>query len=100
MLVTAQDGLTTNLYTVNLTLQPNQTQPYLTNSVNGGTNLVLNWPSDHTGWRLLIQTNNLQNGVSSNTNDWATVANSSNTNQVFVPIVITNGSEFYRMVYP
>jgi hypothetical protein len=100
VLVTAQDGLTTNLYAVNVTLQPNQTQPHLTNSVNGGTNLVLNWPSDHTGWRLLVQTNNLQNGVSSNTNDWATVANSSNTNQVFVPIVITNRSGFYRMVYP
>ena len=100
VLVTAQDGLTTNLYTVNVTLQPSQTQPYLTNSVSGGTNLVLNWPSDHTGWRLLVQTNNLQNGVSSNTNDWATATNSSNTNQVFVPIVITNRSGFYRMVYP
>ena len=100
VLVTAQDGLTTNLYTVNVTLQPSQTQPYLTNSVSGGTNLVLNWPFDHTGWRLLVQTNYLQNGVSSNTNDWAAVANSTNTNQLFVPIVNTNRSEFYRMVYP
>ena len=100
VLVTAQDGLTTNLYTVNVILQPSQTQPYLTNRVSGGTNLLLNWPADHTGWRLLVQTNNLPNGVSSNTNDWATVANSSNTNQVFVPIVITNRSEFYRIVYP
>ena len=100
VLVTAQDGLTTNLYTVNVILQPSQTQPYLTNSVSGGTNLVLKWPSDHTGWRLLVQTNNLQNGVSSNTNDWATVINSTNTNQVFAPIVITNRSGFYRMVYP
>ena len=100
VIVMAQDGVTTNLYTVNLTLQPNQTQPYLTNRVSGGTNLVLNWPSDHTGWRLLVQTNNLQNGISSNTNDWATVANSSNTNQVFIPTVITNRSGFYRMVYP
>jgi len=100
VLVTAQDGLTTNLYTVNMILQPSQTQPYLTNSVSGGTNLVLNWPSDHTGWRLLVQTNNLQNGVSGNTNDWATVTNSSNTNQMFVPIVVTNRSGFYRMVYP
>ena len=100
VLVTAQDGFTTNLYTLNLTLQPSLTQPYLTNSVSGGTNLALIWPLDHTGWRLLVQTNNLQNGISSNTNDWATLANSSNTNQVFTPIFITNRSEFYRMVYP
>jgi len=99
VLVMAQDGVTTNLYTVNVTLQPSQTQPYLTNNVSGNS-LTLSWPWDHTGWRLLVQTNNLQYGVSSNTNDWATVANSSNTNQVFVPIVITNRGGFYRMVYP
>ena len=36
-----------------------------------GTNLNLLWPSDHTGWRLLVQTNNLAGGISSNTNDGA-----------------------------
>lgn len=99
VLVMAQDGVTTNLYTVNVTLQPNQTQPYLTNGVSGNS-LTLSWPWDHTGWRLLVQTNNLLKGISSNTNDWATVTNSSNTNQVSFPIVITNKCGFYRMAYP
>jgi hypothetical protein len=65
-----------------------------------GTTFSLSWPADHTGWRLLMQTNNLAKGVSSNTNDWATVSGSSGTNQVFVPIVRANATEFFRLVYP
>jgi len=49
---------------------------------------------------LLAQTNNLQNGLSSNSNDWATVANSTNTNLMVVPIDSTKQCGFYRMVYP
>jgi autotransporter-associated beta strand protein len=65
-----------------------------------GTNLTLSWPSDHTGWRLLMQTNNLANGVSSNTNDWGMVANSSQTNQIALPVNPSLPTEFYRLVYP
>jgi hypothetical protein len=65
-----------------------------------GTNLTLFWPLDHTGWRLLSQTNNLTNGISRNTNDWATVANSASTNQVTIPIIRTNKAGFYRLIYP
>ena len=65
-----------------------------------GNNLTLSWPPDHTGWRLLMQTNNLANGVSSNTNDWGTVAGSSATNQIIAPIDPTKKTEFYRLVYP
>ena len=42
----------------------------LTNGLSGGTNLVLNWPLDHTGYRLLTQTNNLNKGISGNMADW------------------------------
>ncbi|MDR3460039.1 MAG: Ig-like domain-containing protein [Verrucomicrobiae bacterium] len=65
-----------------------------------GTNLTLFWPADHTGWRLLAQTNNLANGVSRNTNDWGTVAGSAGTNQVFIPVIRTNKTGFYRLIYP
>jgi autotransporter-associated beta strand protein len=65
-----------------------------------GTNLTLSWPADHTGWRLLMQTNHLVNGISSNTNDWGTVANSQQTNQIALPVNPTSSSEFYRLVYP
>jgi hypothetical protein len=65
-----------------------------------GNNLVLSWPTDHTGWRLLMQTNNLAAGLSLNTNDWATVLNSTVTNQVSLPVDAGKPTEFYRLVYP
>jgi autotransporter-associated beta strand protein len=65
-----------------------------------GTNLTLSWPSDHTGWRLLVQTNHLANGVSSNTNDWGAVANSQQTNQMVLPVNLSQPAEFYRLIYP
>ena len=65
-----------------------------------GTNLTLSWPADHTGWRLLTQTNNLAQGISRNTNDWGTVANSASTNLVTIPIDPAKPTEFYRLIYP
>jgi autotransporter-associated beta strand protein len=65
-----------------------------------GNNLNLSWPADHTGWRLLMQTNHLAAGISANTNDWGMVSGSANTNQVNLTIDPTKPAEFYRMVYP
>jgi autotransporter-associated beta strand protein len=65
-----------------------------------GSNLNLSWPADHTGWRLLAQTNHLAAGISSNTNDWGTVAGSASTNNMSIPIDATKPTEFYRLVYP
>lgn len=62
-----------------------------------GNQLTLSWPTDHIGWRLQAQTNSLSVGISTN---WANVNGSSATNQIVVPINITNGSVFYRLVYP
>jgi len=78
-------------------VNPNPTN--ITATVSNG-NLNLFWPADHTGWRLLVQTNHLAAGISLNTNDWMTVAGSAATNQMFIPIVTTNQNEFYRLVYP
>ncbi len=72
--------------------------PNPTNLVFGVTNnqLYLTWPADHTGWQLQAQTNNLSVGISTN---WVNVGGSSGTNQVIVPINLTNGGVFYRLVY-
>ena len=57
--------------------------------------LQFNWPSDHTGWRLLMNTNSLE---SSGT--WVAVPNSAATNQMWLPFDPTLGNVFFRLVYP
>jgi hypothetical protein len=73
-----------------------------TNLVYAVTNnvLTLSWPADHTGWRLLEQTNNLINGISANTNDWGTVPGSAATNSVPLTNNPALPDEFFRLVYP
>ncbi len=100
VLVTAQNTVFSNLYTVNLTVQPSQQPFQLSNSLVGGTNLALAWPYDHTGYRLLMQTNKLNLGVSGNPNDWAAVPGTTATNFWSAPLRQTNAGEFYRLVYP
>jgi autotransporter-associated beta strand protein len=77
----------------------NTTPTNITARVTSGI-LSLSWPSDHLGWRLVVQTNSLAAGISFNPNDWATVAASSSTNQVVIPIDKTKPAAFYRLVYP
>jgi fibronectin type 3 domain-containing protein len=55
------------------------------------------WPVDHTGWRLQAQTNAPGLGLSTN---WSTVSGSAATNQIFIPAGTSNGSVFFRLVYP
>ena len=86
-------------YIVNIIEQPSQMTPMLTNSVNNGT-LTLSWPIDHLGYRLLFQTNNLSQGVSSNPNDWDTVPGSASVTMTNLSILQTNLNEYYRLVYP
>ncbi|MGH7954225.1 MAG: LamG domain-containing protein, partial [Limisphaerales bacterium] len=62
-----------------------------------GNQLTLSWPSDHTGWTLQVQTNSLSVGISTN---WFDVKGSTNVDQMIIPINLTNGSVFYRLVYP
>jgi hypothetical protein len=65
-------------------------------TANAGT-LQLSWPADHTGWRLQSQTNAPGNGLSTN---WVNVAGAAITNQWTIPIGATDGSVFYRLIYP
>ncbi len=66
-------------------------------AVVNGSNLELSWPTDHLGWRLQAQTNNLATGLSGN---WVDVAGTSTVNSVTNALNAANGSVFYRMVYP
>lgn len=85
--------------TVTNAVTVNTTPTNIVASVSG-TNLTLSWPFDHIGWRLLSQTNNLANGISRNTNDWATITGSASTNLITIPIIRTNKAGFFRLIYP
>jgi autotransporter-associated beta strand protein len=97
--VVSPDLTRTNTYTVNLLLQPSLIAPALTNSVSG-TTLTLSWAADHLGYRLLMQTNNLNKGVSGNLADWGTAPGSTTITTTNITIPQTNVSGFYRLVYP
>jgi len=67
------------------------------NVTPGSQQLQIAWPADHTGWRLQAQTNMLSAGLETN---WTDVPAATVTNQIIVPIVATNASVFFRLVYP
>lgn len=62
-----------------------------------GNQLQLNWPADHTGWQLQVQTNSLAVGLGTN---WSTIADFASTNQMTLPLNGTNGTVFFRLVRP
>ena len=66
-------------------------------AINVSGQLQISWPTDHTGWQLQAQTNNLAVGLGTN---WVNVSNSTQTNQVTMPANTTNGSVFFRLVRP
>ena len=59
--------------------------------------MQFNWPTDHLGWKLQAQTNSLSAGLGTN---WSAVFGSIATNQLAFPMNATNGSVFFRLVYP
>jgi len=63
----------------------------------GNGQLQLSWPADHTGWELQAQTNSRATGLGTN---WVALTNSWSTNRISVRISATNGSVFFRLVYP
>ncbi|HEV2454349.1 MAG TPA: LamG domain-containing protein, partial [Verrucomicrobiae bacterium] len=95
------DLVATNAYGTNITsislVNPINTNPAPINIGETNGNLSLSWPVDHTGWTLQAQTNGVSVGLSTN---WATVSGSTATNVVIVPITLTNGTVFYRLIYP
>ena len=64
---------------------------------SSGNAIQLTWPADHTGWRLQAQTNSLNVGLGTN---WTDIPAATSTNKIAVPIGPTNGSVFFRLIYP
>jgi hypothetical protein len=97
---TWQSNYNATAYAITVIARPAVTNTASTNlfsSVINPTTFYLAWPGDHTGWSLQSQTNSLSVGINTN---WANVPGSSVTNEVFMSIVKTNGTVFYRMKYP
>ena len=84
-------------YSTQVAAYPASTTPPMigfNSSNNSGQNgIQLNWPGDHTGWRLLINTNGLASA------NWITVPNSWITNQFWLPYGLSQGA-FFQLVYP
>jgi len=70
--------------------------PQISFGMNGGL-LQFSWPADHTGWRLVSQTNSPNSGLGTN---WVTVSGSAATNQIWIPVDQRHGNAFFRLVYP
>jgi hypothetical protein len=96
--VTAFNGVgeSSNSLSASATPLPSSQSPNLVSSFDG-VQLVLSWPQTHLGWRLLIQTNDLTTGLSTN---WFSVPNSATVNAIAVPVDALNGNVFLRLVYP
>jgi hypothetical protein len=62
-------------------------------SVFAGNEIEFAWPVDHIGWHLQVQTNSLGP-------DWITIPGSDSTNGISLPIDPSNGSVFFRLIYP
>ncbi|HTV40147.1 MAG TPA: immunoglobulin domain-containing protein [Candidatus Sulfotelmatobacter sp.] len=84
-------------YNLQIGINPNPTNVVF--SITNGL-LTLKWPADHTGWQLQAQTNSVSAGLGTN---WAnynpSTGPSTQTNQVAIPINLTNGTVFYRLIY-
>jgi hypothetical protein len=96
-LVSATNGVGGSANSVQVSAQPVSTTPPQINLGITGGQLQLTWPADHTGWTLQVQTDSPASGLGA---DWVTVPNSTNLNQLSAPMSLTNGSVFYRLVYP
>jgi hypothetical protein len=68
----------------------------ISSSLNAGQ-LQLNWPPDHTGWRLQMQTNAPGGGLGTN---WVTLPGSDLGNEYSTPMDPASGSVFYRLLSP
>ena len=82
-------------YSAEVVGHPSATTSVSLSSSVGGGGLQLNWPADHTGWRL--QMNPVSLTVPS---AWTTVNGSSATNLLIVPLNSATTNVFYRLVYP
>jgi hypothetical protein len=72
------------------------TPPRLTFATVSGQ-FRINWPQDHVGWELQVQTNRPGAGFGTN---WVTVPGSGSSNQMTFPFDAAQSGVFFRLVYP
>lgn len=77
--------------------RPTSFAPTQLNSLAEGNQLQLDWPADHTGWRLQVQTNTPGVGLGTN---WVNLSGSEVTNSFILPVDAANGSVFLRLISP
>ncbi|HMP84249.1 MAG TPA: LamG domain-containing protein, partial [Verrucomicrobiota bacterium] len=88
-------GESTN--SMQVSARPTSFAPTQLGFANAGNQLQLNWPLDHTGWRLQSQTNTLAVGLG---NNWSDVTSSTETNLVLHPVNTVDTAVFFRLVSP
>jgi autotransporter-associated beta strand protein len=69
------------------------TNPVSLNLQFSGNDFLLQWPSDHTGWRLQSNTN-------LTSNNWLDVAGATTTNTITVTGSQSDVGRFFRLIYP
>jgi autotransporter-associated beta strand protein len=62
-----------------------------------GNELALDWPADHIGWIVQVQTNTSGDGLGTN---WVNVPDSEATNHISFPMDPENGAVFFRLMLP
>ena len=72
------------------------TLPTIANTVSGNT-INMNWGAGYLGWKLQLQTNNINTGISTN---WVTVPGSEAASTYVLNIDAVNGTVFSRLVFP
>ncbi|MDR3458482.1 MAG: hypothetical protein P4N60_13605 [Verrucomicrobiae bacterium] len=95
--VSAWNGFGESPNSVQANARPTSSAPTQLGAATLGNQLQLNWPADHTGWQLQVQTNSLASGLGTN---WINLASSMQTNQMTAPLSTTNGAVFYRLARP
>jgi hypothetical protein len=78
------------------TLTVNTNSTNITATVSSNT-LTLSWPADHLHWHLQVQTNSLSTGLGTN---WFTIPGSDAVTSTNITMNPSNGSVFFRMIYP
>jgi autotransporter-associated beta strand protein len=69
------------------------TNPVSLNLQISGSDFLLQWPSDHTGWRLQSNTN-------LTTTNWVDVAGATATNSIIITGSQSGFGMFFRLIYP
>jgi autotransporter-associated beta strand protein len=95
--VTATNAAGESASSAQAAAQPVSLAPPQLAYVVSGNQFQFNWPADHLGWTLRVQTNALNAGLGTN---WMPVAGSSLTNQMSFPISPANSCVFFRLTYP